>query len=88
MIVWVLSNGADITTTEMALNTGYTREVNPLLTRRSVRIPLKVGVTAVGVYGIKKYPKSKNAKIAVYIISSVYIGVSINNYRIYRNVRR
>ncbi len=56
LLVWLLSNGADVTTTEMALKTGYAREINPIF--QHAFVPIKVGVTATGVWGIKKYHKT------------------------------
>lgn len=90
LIVFVLSNGTDLTTTELALNTGKTREVNALMRERNLRVPVKIGATAGLTYFLFHYHKKhpKVAKSLAIFGSAAYGAASVNNYRVYRKGRR
>ena len=85
LLLWVLSNGTDVTTTELAVQSGKGYESNPLLKNTFVRLSLHAGMTVSGGVLIKKvHPKHpKLTKVATLVVSGVYIGASIHNYKVW-----
>ena len=86
VIIWILSNGADLTTTELAIHSGAGYEANPLLEKTAVRLPLKIGVTIGGAYYFNKAHKThpKLVKTLVLVVSGIYVGTSIHNYKVWK----
>lgn len=88
ILAWVLSNSADLATTELAIHSGKGREVG-LLRKTEVRVPYKLTLTVGGVYAVKKgYKKHpKLTTVLVVAASGLYTAASVHNYRVYRSSR-
>jgi hypothetical protein len=83
LLAWILSNAFDLGSTEIGLmHGGY--ELNPILAKREVRIPLRVTTTIVGAVFIKKEYKDHPKAVTIFVLttSAIYAGVSINNFSI------
>ncbi len=86
ILAWILSNGADLTTTELALHSGKGREVG-ILRQTAVRVPYKLTLTVGGVWAVKKGYK-KHPKLTTVLVvgaSALYSTAAVHNYRVWRH---